>query len=307
MPLPDSFEAALARFKERLQSNDRSPLTQEGYLKDLRLFAAWIEEEHGESFSPAAVTPRDVAGFKRHLQTGKGLKPASINRKLAALAAFFRWAHSEGLVGEDPSSFIKGVKEIRAAPKALERKDQTRLLREVARPRTKDPTKRPWRDLAIVTLLLHTGLRVGELCALKFSDIEMSERKGSLVVRAGKGGKYREVPLNAEARKALKDYLEVRPKWEGPLFRSQKGGALSPSAVWRVVEKVGRAAGVELSPHTLRHTFGTNLLRGGTDLVSVATLLGHESLGTTAIYTRPSQNHLAQEVQKLSLLGEDEA
>ena len=301
-----SLQELLRRFEEELARLDRSALTRRHYLADLRHFAAWIEEAYGEPFSFPLITSRDIAGYKNHLQSGRGLKPQTVNRKLAALSSFFRWALQHRLVSDDPTVLIKGVKEARTAPKALERTDLNRLLRKAGEPRTADTGKRPWRDVAIVAVLLHTGLRVGELCALRLSDLSLSERKGTITVRSGKGRKYREVPLNADVRKALNDYLERRKEESEFFFQSQKGGALTPSAVWRVVKSIGKAAGVELSPHTLRHTFGTNLVRAGTDLVSVATLLGHESLNTTAIYTRPSRRHLASVVQKLSTLGEEE-
>ncbi|MBW3623045.1 MAG: tyrosine-type recombinase/integrase [Armatimonadetes bacterium] len=303
-----SFQELLHRFDEELARLDRSALTRRHYLTDLHRFAAWVEDAYHEPFSLPLITARDIAGYKSHLQTEKGLKPQTVNRKLAALSSFFRWAHQNRLLSEDPTARIKGVKETRTAPKALERTELNRLLRKAGEPRTADMEKRPWRDIAVVAVLLHTGLRVGELCALQRSDVSLSDRKGTITVRSGKGRKYREVPLNADVRKALQDYLERRKESASEfLFLSQKGGALTPSAVWRIVKTIGKAAGVELSPHTLRHTFGTNLVRAGTDLVSVATLLGHESLNTTAIYTRPSRRHLAQEVQKLSTLGEEEA
>jgi site-specific recombinase XerD len=199
-------------FEEELVRLDRSPLTRRHYLDDLWRFAAWTEEQYDEPFRVTSVTARDVAGYKNHLQSVKRLMPRTVNRKLAALSSFFRWAHGKGLIGEDPSSFIKGVKETRTAPKALERNEQNRLLRKAEEPKTKDVAKKPLRDLALVTVLLHTGIRVGELCALTIADVTIQERSGVLIVREGKGKKYREVPLNADARKALKEYLGSRPE-----------------------------------------------------------------------------------------------
>ena len=312
-PLPASLLDAFAAFDEALAGKDRSPVTRRHYRADLEWFARWVETAYSEPCSLPSVSARDIAAYKNHLLAEKRLKPSTVNRKLAALSSFFRWALERRRVTEDPTAFIRGVKEARTAPKALERNEQNRLLRKAGQGR---PNHRK-RDLALVMVLLQTGLRVQELCSLKRSDVTLSERGGSLIVRLGKGRKHREVPLNADVRKALRDYLSERDEKgadenepdetkEAALFLSQKGGALTPSAVWRIVTNVGKAAGVELSPHTLRHTFGTGLVRGGTDLVSVAALLGHESLNTTAVYTRPSRKHLATEVQKLSALGEDE-
>jgi site-specific recombinase XerD len=111
-------------------------------------------------------------------------------------------------------------------------------------------------------LLSNTGLRVGELAQLTLGDIELSLRKGLVTVRSGKRVKYRQVPLNVDARRALEEYLPVRPSGEGEcLFIGQRGGGLTPPAIWRVVKRYGKHAGLAISPHTLRHTFGTRLAR----------------------------------------------
>jgi site-specific recombinase XerD len=111
------------------------------------------------------------------------------------------------------------------------------------------------------------------------------------------------VPLNADARRAISEYLEVRPEDEEErLFVGQRGTALTPSAIWRVVKQYGLRAGLDISPHTLRHTFGTRLVRSkGIDLVTVAAMMGHESLDTTAIYTKPSEEDMARAVEKLAV------
>jgi site-specific recombinase XerD len=157
------------------------------------------------------------------------------------------------------------------------------------------------RDIAILMLLRHTGLRVGELCALRLADIDISERKGTVTVRSGKGNKYRVVPLNADVRRALGQYVAVRPRVpDDHFFLSQKGGGVQSQAVQRIVEKHARQAGLEdVTPHTLRHSFAKNLLDEGVDLVTVSALLGHERLETTAIYTQPSPRDMERAVQKL--------
>jgi site-specific recombinase XerD len=180
------------------------------------------------------------------------------------------------------------------APRALPKKDVDRLIREVERSGNR-------RDLAVLQTLRHTGIRVGELTALRLADVEISERKGQLVVRFGKGSKYRVVPLNADARKALSDYLAVRPKsTSDALFLGRRSEGLSPRAVEKTVLKYAQHAGLEdVSPHTLRHTFGKQALDAGVDLVTVSRLMGHERLETTAIYTTPSAQDLEKAVEKL--------
>lgn len=284
-----------AEFAQALVREGKSPLTVRNYLHDLEHFAAWFAQSNGEPFAPSAITPLDVRAYKSHLVAVAKFKPATVNRRLAALAKYCRWARAEGLLREDPTAEVKGVSQVKAAPKALSALELRRLLREVHKGGNA-------RDIAIVEVLANTGLRVGELAKLTLADVALSERKGTVTVRAGKGAKYRQVPLNADARRALANYLQVRPRSaEARLFLGQRDEALTPSGIWRVVKKYGQRAGVELSPHTLRHTFGTRLVREkGVDLVTVAAMMGHESLDTTAIYTRPSQEDMAEAAEKLA-------
>jgi site-specific recombinase XerD len=148
------------------------------------------------------------------------------------------------------------------------------------------------RDRAIVTLLLYTALRLGELAGLDVEDVAISARKGLLVVRSGKGDAYREVPLNRPCRAALEQWLKARGERasdeERALFVGPQGRRLSPRSVDRVVRGVASRAGLELSAHMLRHTCATNLVRGGNDIVLVAELAGHRRLETTRRYSLPS-------------------
>jgi integrase/recombinase XerD len=140
-----------------------------------------------------------------------------------------------------------------------------------------------------------------ELAALLLSDIILGERSGQVMVRRGKGNKARRVPLNAEARAVICDYLQLRPSTEVQhLLVGQRGEPLSAHAIYDVVVKYGRMAGLdEVSPHTLRHTFARTLLVSGTPINDVADLLGHSSLDTTRIYTKASETDLAAVVARL--------
>lgn len=161
------------------------------------------------------------------------------------------------------------------------------------------------RDEALLNLLLYTGLRVSEVAALRVEDAVLNERSGKVIVRSGKGRKYREVPLHRETRGSLQSYLEVRLDGGGGdkpgsyLFVGQRG-PLGVRGIQMRLRALGKAAGMEVTPHQLRHTFATRLLReAGADLVTVAALLGHESVTTTAIYTRPGEADLAEAVTGL--------
>ncbi len=290
----------LDAFDKDLAHQGKSDLTRHGYLADLREYAVWFQQTYGEAFKPAKMTHEDVRAYVAHLKVRK-LKPSTVNRKLAALTTFCRWALSAGILKSDPTAGIKGVKQAKTPPKALERADLNRLLRKVQQ------SGKPL-HAAIVALLANTGLRVGELCALTLDDMELKPRSGKLIVRSGKGEKFREIPLNAEARRSLSEYIPVRPHPaqanDDHLFIGQRGEAITSSGVWRTLDKYARQAGLEdVSPHTLRHTFATLLLREGkVDLVTVADLLGHENINTTARYTRSTEADRRAAVEKLSEL-----
>lgn len=288
----NDFDADMAR-------QGKSEMTRRGYLADLRDYAAWTQQTYGEMFDPAGITHEDVRAYQSHLIASRRARPATANRKLAALSAFCRWAVGAGILQADPTAGIKGVRQAKTPPKALERSDLNRLVRKVQQ------SGRPL-HIAIVTTLANTGLRVSELCNVALGDVEIKPRSGTLVVRNGKGGKFREIPLNAEARRYLSEYIVVRlnPAEAGDdhLFIGQRGEAITPSGVWRILAKYARQANLEnVSPHVLRHSFATLLLRDGdADLVTVADLLGHENINTTARYTRSTETDRRAAVEKLA-------
>ncbi len=183
----------------------------------------------------------------------------------------------------------------RRAPRALDAREQKRYLRAVeARPLS--------RDRAIGRLLFYSGVRVDELVSLDEDDVPLSARKGKVIVREGKGGDSREVPLvDQVARASVAEWKKERATWRGAdenpaLFLNRRGGRLSARAVDQLLDAL--AADADLvdddgnavaSAHTLRHTFGTNLLRSGVDIVTVAELMGHRRLDTTRLYTLPTE------------------
>jgi integrase/recombinase XerC len=157
------------------------------------------------------------------------------------------------------------------------------------------------RDAAIVKLILFAGLRVGEIIHLRLSDIVLDERKGSVIVREGKGTKRREIPLNAKARKAFLDYLRMRPEVERyELFLGQRNEGVQSKTVQRAVQRFANRAELKnVTPHTLRHSFAKALIDAGVSLEKVAILLGHSNLNTTRIYTTPGEEDLENAVEMI--------
>jgi len=285
----------LTAFLADLAREGAAAKTLASYRTDLEHFAGWFAESTGEAFAPAAVTPTDLRDYRARLLTVANRAPATVNRRLAALRRFFRWAKAQKLVAELPTEGVRGVNTPKKAPKSLAKREVDRLVRQAERAGGK-------RDLAVLELLRHTGIRVGELCALRLGDVAIGERKGSLTVRSGKGGKYRQVPLNADARRALAAYLAVRPaSAEERLFLGAGARPLGPQGIADLVAKHARRAGLEeVTPHTLRHTFARRLLDEGASLVDVAALLGHEKIETTAVYTQPHPRDLERAVERLA-------
>ena len=300
----------LKEFVAYLQVQDRSPHTVVAYRRDVSAFLDWVAEQVGREVAPVEVTPFDVQKYRDHL-VALGRKPAGVNRRLASLRAFFAWVVETGQAATNPAAEVKGVRQARRVPKALNAQEVYKLQRTAAAQRQLAEAKagkgnvtptvvNARRDEALLSLLLYTGLRVGEVAALRVEDVVLNERSGKVIVRAGKGRKYREVPLHKAARDPLKAYLEVRSTDRGDaLFLGQRG-PLGVRGIQMRLAALGEAAGVEVTPHRLRHTFATRLLReAGADLVTVAALLGHSSVATTAIYTQPSEADLVEAVEGL--------
>jgi len=287
-------KSVVHQYQDHLTRVGKSPNTVKAYSHDVTAFARWLEQTIGEDFSPQAVDSRDIQEYKGYLMRQR-LTPATINRRLIALRGFFRWAKQAGLAEDNPFDVIEKVlikQQQDTAPRWLDRQEQLALLRAVRKARSK-------RDLAIIQTLLGTGLRISELAALRVSDVEISDRKGCLHVREGKGSKARDIPLDNKTRQTLSNYLDRRQEdGSEQLFLGQRG-PLSKAGINYLVTKYAYQARLEdCTSHTLRHTFAKNLVDANTPLDQVATLLGHESLDTTKVYTRPSKRDLEQAVRR---------
>jgi site-specific recombinase XerD len=284
----------ITAFVAELSRQGMATKTVATYATDCTMFARWFTDSTGEPFAARAVTPTDVLDYKAQLRTVQRRQAATVNRRLAALRKFFLWAQATGRIAELPTATVKGVRRSPRVPKSLPKRDVDRLIREAQKAGNK-------RNLAIVQLLRHTGIRVGELCNLRLSDIRTSERKGNVLVRSGKGDKDRTIPLNHDVREAVESYLAERPATQNDhLFIGQRGEPLQTDGVELIIRKLARRAGLEqVTPHVLRHSFAKHVLDAGEDLATVSRLLGHERLETTAIYTEPTARDLEEAVAKL--------
>ncbi len=292
----DNQPDVIQQFYMGLLQADRG-LSADEYTKDVKRFSKWFINRHG-SFVPQAVSALDIVEYRTWMQKegngGKGLAPATVNRNLNSLKSFFRFCMKRDLVRSDPAHEIKLVANANSpAPKWLTRNEQAALIRAVKEFGNT-------RDEAVLTVLLHTGLRVSELSALKWHDIEINPRSGQISV-TGKGNKYREIPLNSTARKALSRWSEEQEHTDWDYLFPGKKGALNSRSLRNIVDKYAYLARLDnVSPHTLRHTFCKNLVDMGVPLTEVAMMAGHSSLDVTKIYTVPSAKDLQDAVEKMA-------
>jgi integrase/recombinase XerC len=222
--LSEVGRAAVSAYARYLrEEQDLSAPRLRNYLSDLRHFAAWCEqswgdgEEEARPFDPAAVTTPTITGYRSHLRTVLGLKPATINRRLVTLKRYFGWALERRLAPSDPAKPVKLVPSVPKAPRHLDDREEAALVSAVTRYGSP-------RDRALIIVALHTGLRAEELCGLRREHVRISKRSGHLEVY-GKRNKHRLVPLNSTAREALEEYMEGLPEGVPCLFPSRKGGA----------------------------------------------------------------------------------
>lgn len=281
---------------QALRQSRLSPHTKRTYTCDLRLFEQWLAKTEG---TLTALTSDDVQTYKHYLKTTLRRRPATINHQLQAVRWLCVWAQRGGLLTANPALEVEAERvPVRRRPAGVAEGDIHRLFRAAGQARR----VHRMRDYAVLQMLLQTGLRVGELVSLRIADIRLGQRSGTVRVVVGKGGKEREVPLNASARRALRAYLETRPDVEAeePLFLSQQGRQLSVRMAEHLLQALSRRAKLEVAatPHRLRHAFAIDYLRQHPgNLVQLAHLLGHESIDTTAVYTQPSTEELAAQLE----------
>ncbi|HYD13576.1 MAG TPA: tyrosine recombinase XerC [Allosphingosinicella sp.] len=295
-PLDPDAHAAVAiaaRWHDHLtRERRRSEHTVRAYVATAHRLIAFLAGHLGgpvDADAFASLRPADLRAYLGMRRTA-GLGNNSAARELSAVRAFLAFAAAEsGREANLPR--LKGPKKPRAVPRPISPDEAVALAGEAA-----DDAAAPWlaaRDLAVLTLLYGSGLRVAEALSLTGTALPLGE---TLLV-TGKRNKTRVVPLLPSVKAAIEDYLRLCP-WpaerDQPLFRGARGGPLRGEIVRRAVRKARRALGLSerTTPHALRHSFATHLLGRGADLRALQELLGHVSLSSTQIYTAVDAAHL---------------
>ncbi len=251
-------------------------------------------EERGTSVADASSV--DLRSFL--FVVGRGRAAATVARHVAAVRAFYRWLARDGTVDPTRAEMLRGPSVRSRLARVLDTERAAVVCDDQADGRLGA------RDAALLEVLYGAGLRVADLVALDYEDLDLA--RGLVHVRQGKGGRARLVPLGRAAVASLRSLREHQDVAAGPVFRNHRDGRLSTRSVRRIVRAVGQRAGVpDLHPHMLRHSFATHLLDGGADLRSIQELLGHASLGTTQRYTHVSVAALLQAHRAAHPHGDD--
>ena len=291
----DTFSLLNDFFEYLIVEKNRSELTRETYERRILYFLHWLKNN-----DPKNISPNDIRKYRLHLNT-KMVKKKCIGKTtqtyyLIAIRSFLKYLAKRDIPSLSPEN-IEITKIEQAEIDFLENNELERLL---ASPKTK--TLAGLRDRAILELLFSAGLRVSELVSLNKSHLNLERQEMSI---RGKGKKLRIVFISDFARKALTEYLKKRIDIDEALFIRLRYKTLesfdddlrlTPRSIQRIVKFHATSAGIvkNVHPHTLRHTFATDLLRNGADIRSVQTMLGHSSITTTQVYTHITDNRLKE-------------
>ncbi len=262
------------------------------YCLDLAKYSAFLEKE--KILDAARVRDETVGKFLRSLHA-RELSPRSIARALSAIRGFHRYLVTEDQAEDDPTQTIDPPKKGKTLPGVLSVAEIEAMLQmpDIASPLG-------LRDKAILETLYATGVRVSELTGLRQSQLMFEEE---LIRVFGKGSKERLVPIGRSATKWIKRYqsgpraeLASKGKSRDMLFLNARGGSMSRMAIWNIISRYCKEAGIKKSvhPHTFRHSFATHLLEGGADLRAVQEMLGHADISTTQIYTHVDREYLKE-------------
>ncbi len=273
-------------FLSHLQVERRmSAHTLDAYRRDLDALVAWAAEQGVDDL--AIVHTEQLRAFIA-AEHRRGLSPKSLQRRLSACRSFYQWLLKHGRVVASPAAGIRAPKAPRKLPQVLDVDEAVQLVEL--------PTDVPLgvRDRAILELFYSSGLRLSELCALRWRDLDLAD---GLVTVLGKGSKQRSVPVGSHARKALDDWRrESQGQPDAPVFPGRGGATITPRAVQLRLRQLAQRQGLfkRVHPHLLRHSFASHVLESSGDLRGVQELLGHADIATTQIYTHLDYQHLAK-------------
>jgi integrase/recombinase XerC len=273
-------------FLSHLQVERRmSAHTLDAYRRDLDALAAWAQAQGIDD--PLGLQTEQLRAFIA-AEHRRGMSPKSLQRRLSACRSFYQWQLKHGRIAASPAAGIRAPKAPRKLPQVLDVDEAVQLVEL--------PTDAPLglRDRAMLELFYSSGLRLSELCALRWRDLDLAD---GLVTVLGKGGKQRSVPVGSHARKALEEWRrESQGQTDAAVFPGRGGAPIGARAVQIRLRQLAQRQGLfkRVHPHLLRHSFASHVLESSGDLRGVQELLGHADIATTQIYTHLDYQHLAK-------------
>lgn len=266
------------------------------YKNDLSQFQGYLAtiNLNGAGMDWRRVNKDVIVSYVQELKSRRYAE-ASVARKVAAVKSFFQFLQAEGVINGNPTESLESPRVGKTLPKPLTVQQVDELLEQPAKRKTPEAL----RDHAMLELLYATGLRVTELVSLDLENISLEP--GDARARCmGKGAKERSVPIHEQAFRSLESYLNdgrarlVKNKAEPALFVNRRGDRLTRQGFWLILKQYAKDAGipVPVTPHSLRHSFATHMLRGGAPLRDVQEMLGHANISTTQVYTQITDEHV---------------
>ncbi len=290
----DKTTANIAKAYQRYMRLERNftPNTLDAYMRDIDKLLKHLRDR---GIDPTAATLADLRDFAARLHD-LGIGPRSQCRILSGVRSFYKFLQTDGFIDDDPSELLESPQLGEHLPEVLTTDEIDRLEQAIDLGKWEGQ-----RNKAIIEVLFSCGLRVSELVNLKLSDLFLADRFIRVI---GKGRKERLVPISDNAIRQLRfwfddrNHMDIKPGEEDYVFLNRRGAHLTRTMILIMIKRLGAEAGINktISPHTLRHSFATALLEGGADLRAIQAMLGHESIGTTEIYTHIDTHTLRQEI-----------
>jgi integrase/recombinase XerD len=282
-PISSWMKESLSNYVAQLALSKSAP-TIEAYHYDVAKFLEYLNSHQVRRLSSVRAS-HIVSYLGECKQVGKS--DSSINRYYMAIRSYFRFLRRDKKMLTDLTEDVTVPKNVQKAPYVPQIDDMERLLKA-----PNPSTMKGVRDIAILELLYSSGLRASELCALTIDDF----KDGCVLVKCGKGGKTRTVPITLEAKGAILQYIEqYRCKEKGPLFLTQMGKSMDRQRLAKMVKHYAKVAGINtMTTHSLRHACATHLLDQGADLRLIQEVLGHSSIASTQRYTQLSSSKMKE-------------
>ena len=266
--------------------------TLDAYINDINKLLKFIDEQNVNLLS---LTYEHLQQFVAQLKD-IGISARSQARIISGVKSFYRFLMIEDYLEKDPTELLESPKIGQKLPEMLTINEINNLINSIDLSKAEGQ-----RNRAMLEVLYSCGIRVTELTTLRHSNIYFDEQ---FIIIRGKGNKQRLVPISEKAIQEIRNYLidrhniKVQKGHEDTLFLNRRGAGLSRVMVFNIIKEQAKVAGIRknISPHTLRHSFATHLLEGGANLRAIQTMLGHESITTTEIYTHIDREFLRREI-----------